>query len=311
MAESLGMIRLSGVFAPATTPFDPVTGDLDVVALRRNVRFWLGSELAGLVLFGTTGEGFLLDEEERVRALEAVRELAGGERPLLAGAGAESTRAAVRLCRAAAAAGADGVLVSPPAYYRPQMTPEALRDHFTAVADGSPVPVVLYQVPSAYSGIELVAGLVGELARHPNIVGIKDSSGDLRTLGALVQAAPDRSFNVLVGSGSVLYAGLEVGATGGILAVADLAPDLCADIQTLKEEGDEAGAGRIQERIAPLHRAVIGALGVPGVKAALDLLGLDGGAPRAPLKRLRPREVELVREALRRAGLLDGNPHRR
>ncbi|HEX7242031.1 MAG TPA: dihydrodipicolinate synthase family protein [Longimicrobiaceae bacterium] len=291
---------LSGVFAPATTPFDPVTGELDLVGLRANARAWLRAELAGLVLFGSTGEGLLLDEDERTRALEAVRELAAG-RLLLAGTGAESTRAAIRLTRAAAAAGADAVLVHPPAYYRPQMTPEALREHFTAVADASPVPVVLYQVPPRFSTVELPAGLVAELSHHPNVAGIKDSTGDLKTLAALAGAC-ERSCAVLVGSGDALYGALEVGARGGILAVALLAPDACAEAYAAFVAGDAARAGRLQERISPLHRKVVGALGVPGVKAALDELGMHGGPPRSPLRPLRAKEREGVREALAQAG---------
>jgi dihydrodipicolinate synthase/N-acetylneuraminate lyase len=301
-------MNLEGVFVPATTPFDAVTGEVDLVAFRANARHWLEAGVQGLVLFGSTGEGLLLDGDERVRSLEAVRPLVEAGRLLLAGAGAESTRGAIRLCREAAGAGADAVLVHPPAYYRPQMTAEALREHFEAVADGSPIPVVLYQVPTAYSGIELQDGLVARLARHGNIVGIKDSSGDLRTLGGLVESAASERFHVVVGSGAVFYAGLEVGATGGVLAVAALAPRECVEIHWLQREGDAAGAGRLQEVIAPLHRAVVGGMGVPGVKAALDLLGLAGGAPRSPLRPLRADDREKVAAALRQAGLLDGAP---
>ncbi len=299
-------MKLEGVLVPATTPFDPVTGEVDLVSFRANAREWLRAGVDGLVLFGSTGEGLLLDEDERTRLLAAVRPIAGEGQLILAGTGAESTRAAIRLARAAADAGADAVLVHPPAYYRPQMTPESLRDHFVAVADASPVPVVLYQVPGAYSGIELQSGLVEQLSRHGNIAGIKDSSGDLKVLGALVESAAGERFHVVVGNGSILYAGLEVGATGGILAVAALAPRAAVDLVRRKREGDDAGAGRLQERIAPLHRAVVGGLGVPGVKVGLDMLGLAGGPPRPPLKPLREKDHATVAEALRKAGLLDG-----
>jgi 4-hydroxy-2-oxoglutarate aldolase len=272
------------------------------VALRRNARAWLGTPLSGLVLFGSTGEGLLLDEDERTRLLEGVRELMDG-RLLIAGAGAESTRTTIRLARRAAAADADAVLVHPPSYYRPAMTADALRDHFLAVADASPLPVILYQVPPQFSGIELQPGLVGELARHPNIAGIKDSTGDLKSLGALVDAC-DRNSSVLVGSGAALFGALEMGATGGILALALLAPTECVRIHELRLQGDHAAAGRVQERVAPVHRAIVARLGVAGVKAALDLLGLTGGAPRSPLKPLRDREHAAVRAALDDAGLL-------
>ncbi|MEX0912045.1 MAG: dihydrodipicolinate synthase family protein, partial [Gemmatimonadota bacterium] len=259
------MLDFRGVFAPTTTPFDPETGDLDLVGMRSNARELLACGLRGLVLFGSTGEGLLLDEGERVAGLEAIAELAE-DALVLAGAAAESTRATVRLTRDAAEAGADAVLVAPPAYYRPQLTPEALRAHYRAVADASPIPILLYQVPPVYSGVELQAGLVGELAKHPNIQGIKDSTGDLQAMGEILNVCTS-DFAVLVGSGTVLYGALDVGACGGILAVADLAPRMAVDTFRLKAEGRDPEAGALQERLAPLHRAVVGKFGVPGVKA--------------------------------------------
>lgn len=295
-------MELSGIFLPATTPFDPFTGDADLVALRANLRRWLAAPVDGVVLFGSTGEGPLLDEDERVRLLAGARELVDGGRLLLAGTGAESTRATIRLSRQAAEAGADAVMVQPPAYYKPQMTPDALRDHYTAVADASPVPVVLYQIPSRFSGVELPPGLVGELMRHPNVVGIKDSSGDLKSVAALVDACP-RECAVLAGSGAALFGSLEVGAAGGIVAVGLLMPDECAGIFHAYRAERPAEAGRLQERVAPLHRAVVADRGVPGVKAALELVGMHGGPPRSPLKPLRTRDRAAVEAALQAAGL--------
>jgi 4-hydroxy-2-oxoglutarate aldolase len=294
---------LGGIFAPATTPFDPVTGEAALVSLRANLRAWLRAPLAGVVLFGSTGEGPLLDEEEKARLTEGAREVVDGGRLLLAGTGAESTRATIRATRAVAAAGADAVLVQPPAYYRPAMTPEALHDHFTAVADASPVPVILYQVPPRFSTVELPAGLVAELARHPNITGIKDSHGDLKTLAALVDACGSQA-QVLAGSGAVLHGALEAGAVGGILAVALLAPGECAELYQAFRQARFADAGRLQERLAPLHRAVVAELGIGGMKAALDLLGMEGGPVRPPLQPLRAGELPRVRDALAAAGVL-------
>lgn len=293
---------LRGVLAPATTPFDRVTGEADAVAMRANLRRWLESPLAGVVLFGSTGEGPLLDEDEKVRLTDAARPVIDGGRLLLAGTGAESTRATIRATKAVAEAGADAVLVQPPAYYKPAMTPEALREHFIAVADASPVPVILYQVPPRFSTVELAAGLVAELARHPNVVGIKDSHGDLKTLAGLVDACGANA-QVLVGSGAMLYGALEAGAVGGILAVALLATADCAAIQQAFDEGRFAEAGRIQERVAPLHKAVVVEMGNPGIKAALDELGMYGGPLRAPLRPLREKDLPAVRAALAEAGL--------
>ena len=150
-------MNLQGVFAPATTPFDPHTDEVDAAAMVTNIRHWLGAPLAGVVLFGSTGEGVLLDPLEKQRLLGAVRPVIPEGKLLLVGTGAESTRATIRMTQVAAREGADAVLVQPPAFYRPQMTPEALRDHFTAVADAAPVPVILYQVPPRFSTVDLAA----------------------------------------------------------------------------------------------------------------------------------------------------------
>jgi 4-hydroxy-2-oxoglutarate aldolase len=294
---------LAGVLIPAATPFDPATGDVDVVALRGNVRRWLEPPVLGIVIGGSTGEAVFLDRDERRVLLEAARGVMPGDRLLVAGTGAESTRETLRLTREAAEAGADAVLVQPPAYYRGQMTPGALRDHYRALADGSPVPVILYQVPLRFSTVELATGLVAELSEHPNVVGIKDSRGDLGAVGDLVSSVA-ADFQVLVGSGATLYASLEVGAVGGILGVANLVPGQAASLYRAFSEGRTAEAGRIQEEIAPLHTDIVGALGVPGVKAALDLLGYRGGPPRPPLGPANDREVASVRRTLAGAGLL-------
>jgi hypothetical protein len=196
---------------------------------------------------------------------------------LIAGTGAESTRQTIRLNKEAAEAGADAVLVSPPAYYKGAMTPEVLLRHYRAVADASPVPVLVYQVPLRLSTLEFPTGLIAELSRHPNIVGIKDSRGKLDLVAELVEATGD-DFQVLVGSGAILYGGLEVGAVGGIVAVGLMACAEAAEISVAYAEGRTAEAGRIQERIAPVHNGIVGGMGVPGVKAALDVLGLHGGA---------------------------------
>lgn len=296
-------MNLQGVFAPVTTPFDPHTEEVDAGAMVANVNHWLGAPLAGVVLFGSTGEGVLLDPLEKQRLLGAVRPIIPEGKLLLVGTGAESTRATIRMTQVAAREGADAVLVQPPAFYRPQMTPEALRDHFTAVADAAPVPVILYQVPPRFSTVDLAPGLVGALVHHPNIIGIKDSTGELKSLGALVDACGPHG-TVLVGSGAMLYGALETGARGGIVALALLSPHESAEICEAYQVGDLARAGRIQERIAPVHQEIVGKLGVPGVKAALDMLGLVGGAPRSPLPALRERERRQVGEALHRADLL-------
>jgi 4-hydroxy-2-oxoglutarate aldolase len=305
-------MRLHGIFAPATTPFDPATGELDLAGFRRNATFLLDAPLAGLVLFGSTGEGVFVDEDERTRLLEAARGMMDG-RLLLAGTGAESTRATIRLTRAAAAAGADAVLVQPPGFFRPFMTPAALEAHYTAVADASPVPVVIYQVPVPFRSVDLDLALIARLSRHPNIVGVKDSTGDLAALGELVRTSADGSddgsaggFAVLVGTAAVLHDALGAGAVGGILGAAVVAPAECAEIYDLWRRGERAEAERLQTVVAPLHRAVVAKFGVPGVKAALDFLGLAGGPPRPPLQPLGAVDRAAVEAAL--SQLRGGSP---
>ncbi len=271
---------LEGIHLPVTTPFDPSTGRVDGDAFLDNLHAWLSHPIAGLVVGGSTGEAPLLDSDELLRLVALAREAAGA-RTVTAGTGAESTRETIRLSRAAAERGADAVLVRPPAYYRDAMTPEALRRHYEAVADASPVPVILYHIPR-FVPVELVPDLVGALAAHGNVAGIKDSSGDVRNLGALAAACEGRA-TVLVGAGTLLYAALELGAAGGVIAVGLLAPAEACALHEAWRRGDGAGAGRLQERIGPVHRAVVAGLGVPGIKAALELLGLHGGPPRPPL----------------------------
>jgi len=295
-------IDLRGVLIPAATPFDPVTGGVDLVGMRSNVRRWMETGVRGIVVGGSTGEAVLLDEEERTRLLEATREVVPSDRLLVAGTGAESLRRTLRLTRAAADAGADAVLVQPPAFYRTAMTPEVLADHYRRVADDAPVPVILYQVPLKMSTLDMPNGLLIELSRHENVVGVKDSRGVLEHIGTLADNAhPD--FQVLVGNGALLYAALEVGAAGAILGVANLAPSKSAGIVAAFRAERTAEAGRLQEKVGPLHKTVVGGLGVAGVKTGLDLLGMRGGPPRLPLRGLDQAGVETVREALEKAGM--------
>ena len=244
----------------------------------------------------------LLDEDERIVLLEGARDLVPEDRLLVAGTGAESTRTTIARCVACGGKGADAVLVQPPAFYRGAMTDAALVEHYGAVAAASPIPIILYQVPLRMSTLEFSTNLVAELAKIANIVGLKDSRGSLELVGELVGRTPD-GFQVLVGSGAALYGGLELGAAGGILGVANLAPGPAAAVHAAYKEGDSAEAGRIQEVVAPVHDEIVAAMGVPGVKVGLDLLGLRGGAPRPPLPPLPDGKRECVASVLGRAGL--------
>jgi 4-hydroxy-2-oxoglutarate aldolase len=285
--------QLAGVLAPVTTPFDRATGEVASVQLRDNVKHLLQEGLDGVVVAGSTGESALLDPDEQRRMVAWVREVVPQQRWLVAGTGAESTRQAVALSRAAAAEGADAVLVRPPSYYAAAVSPASLLDYFRAVAEASPVPVLVYNIPK-YTHLPVAAGLLQQLASHPNIVGVKDSSGDAKNLAAYRDAVP--RWSVFVGSGSLLYTGLELGCDGGVLAVACFAARLCAGILAAFRAGDRPQAGRLQERLVPLDKEIVAKLGPAGVKAAMDAVGggLYGGPVREPVAPVPAAERERV-----------------
>lgn len=295
---------LQGVLIPVTTPFDPVTGDVAPVALRENLRRWTAQAVDGVVLFGSTGEGALLDEEEKLRLVGFAKDVMPGALPLVAGASAESTRATVRQAQRLGEAGVDAVLVHAPPYFGASLSAGALREHYLAVADGSPVPVLLYHIPK-YTKVTMEPGLVAELVRHPNIAGLKDSSGDIKRFAEYSKVCGD-DCRLFIGSGALLYTALELGAAGGVVALGLLAPALCAKIVQAFRAGDTRTAGSVQERIAPVHKEIVAPYGARGVKAALELLGYVGGPPRPPLEPLPAKERAHVARVMQDAGLLEG-----
>jgi 4-hydroxy-2-oxoglutarate aldolase len=272
------MIR--GILPPLTTPFRE-DGALDVPAFEANLAIYATQDLGGVLVLGSNGEAQVLDEAEKLALVRAARARVP-DRTVLVGTGLESTRATIALTRRVADLGADAVLVLTPHYYKSQMTADVLRAHFEAVADASSIPVLLYSVP-AFTGITWPAGLAAELARHPLIRGMKESSGDLGLLGRLVASVPPR-FHVICGNAPVIYPALCVGAVGGILAAACCAPRPVTALYQAFQEGDHARARRLQEAIAPLATAITATHGVAGLKAAMDLAGFRGGPVRAPLR---------------------------
>lgn len=293
-----------GALAPVTTPFDPGSGDLDRAGLERNVRAHLDAGLAGVVVAGSTGEGALLDERERGQLAEWARGIVPIDRWLVAGIGAESTRLTVERSREAARRGADAVLVVAPHYYGASaMTDAALAGHFRRVADGSPVPVVLYNIPK-YAHFRLTPDLVGTLAAHENVIGIKDSSGDLALLGEYIAGSQGPAFAVLTGNGAQLVEAVERGARGAILAVSVFTGTLVPETLAAAMAGDAVRAGAGQMRLTPLAREIVGGMGPAGVKAALDLVRLAGGPLREPLLPLDAAGQRRVRALLESAELL-------
>ena len=297
-------IKLQGILGPVVTTFQAASGEIDRTAFTNNIRAHLAAGLHGIVVTGSTGEAPLLDERERTMVVEAARDVIPSERLLIVGAGAESTRGTLRLTHLAAQRGADAVLVVAPHYYGAAMTAPALRAHYMEIADRSPVPVVLYNIPK-YMHFSIAPALVAELASHENIVGIKDSSGDLDLLSSYINSQSDR-FAVMTGSGSTLQTALRMGAAGGILAVSLFAPAIALAIHdAMRRGGAESvqAAERAQARLTPLNATIVAELGIAGIKTALDRVGLEGGPLRPPLLALGTADVARVTELLRRAEL--------
>ena len=296
------MKQLHGVFAPVVTTFYRESGEVDVASFAANIRAHLTAGMSGIVVTGSTGEAALLDNDERSALTDAAREMVPRDKALLIGTGAESTRTCLKLTRDAASRGADGVLVVAPHYYGSAMNDAALRAHYLRVADASPVPVVLYSIPK-YMHFPLSAALVAELAQHPNVIGIKDSSGNLEILKGYVRAQSD-SFTVITGNATTFHGALEAGARAGILAAALFAPTLSLDVYEACQRGDESAATAAQSRLAPLGSKIVGDLGVPGVKAAMDQVGLGGGPVRAPLTVLNEEQLAAVAQLMQSAELV-------
>jgi len=286
---------LSGVLAPLTTPFDTETGDVAPLLLRQEARELLACGLDGVLVAGSTGEAALLDDAEKVRAVEWLRDVVPEDRWLVAGTGAESTRAAMRLARDAGAAGADAVLVAPPSYFGALLSPAAFSDHYRRVADASPVPVIVYNIPK-YTHVMLQDSTLRALADHERIIGFKDSSGDLKVFANFKAALPRAA--ALMGAGSLFYPALELGAAGGVLGMACFAPRVSAKLYAAYRAGDHETAGALQERLTPLAREIVGALGPAGIKAAMEIVGLPGGPVRPPLAPVDAKQRARVAEVL-------------
>ncbi len=287
------MFKLAGIYAPIATAFKD--GEIAYEELRSNLEKWEKTSLAGLVVLGSNGEFVLLDEDEKVKLTAFVRENFSSEKPVIAGTGCESTGATIRLTKSCAEVGVDAVLVLTPTYYKGSMTDEALNGFFQEVADASPVPVILYNMPRN-TGVNMSVPLVTALSKHPNIIGIKDSSGNIvQIAGILAETDPD--FSVFAGSGSFLYASLCLGATGGTLAVANILPNQCHRILELYNAGEYTKAKEIQFRILEANAAVTAKWGVAGLKAAMDMMGYYGGEVRKPLQELledNKKELKLI-----------------
>jgi len=277
------------------TVFDR-SGGIDGPAIASNVAKWIQAGVGGVVALGSNGEAPFVEDDEADRVIAAARDAVPRDRVLIVGTGRESTRASVAASARAAALGADAVLVRTPSFYKARMTTDAFVNHYSAVADVTPVPVLLYNVP-AVTGVSLTPDAVGRLAAHPNIVGVKETGSDTAQVAAFIAAAPE-TFAVIAGSAPTFYPSLCVGATGGILAVSCVLPALCVELHEHFRAGRHAEARELQRRLTPLAKLVTTGLGVAGLKAAMDVAGFAGGVPRSPLGPLTAEAASQVRDAV-------------
>jgi len=291
---------LRGVFTPIATPFN---GDesLALCELRRNLARWNETPLAGYVILGSNGESCMLDEDEKLRVLRAARKEIPGNKLMIAGIGEESTRHTITRTKQAAEIGADAALIVNPSYYKGMMSSLILTNYYFAIADASPIPITLYNMPLA-TGIDMSREVVLECSRHPNIIGMKDTSGNMPKMGEIISDVGE-NFAVLAGSMSFLLPALAIGAVGGILALGNIAPAECVELYELAMAGRLDQARALHRRLLPVNQAITARWGIGGLKAALEMRGWYGGPPRSPLTPLGDAQRAELATIIRDAGL--------
>ena len=275
------MFDLKGVVPPLVTPFDEA-GAIQYAAFENNFERYIAAGVRGFLVLGSNGEAVYLEHEEKLKLIESARKHVPSSMMLVAGTGVETTDRTIRLSREAADRGVDAVLVKTPFYFKNRMTHEVLAAHYTAVADASPVPVIIYNVP-VFTGISIEARTVALLSQHPNILGIKESSGSVPLVQDILWNSNPAAFSVVVGSANTLFANMACGARGGIVALACAAPGPCLELYNAFTAGNMARARSIQRIITTAALAVTAKYGIAGLKAAMALEGFKSGAPRRPL----------------------------
>jgi 4-hydroxy-2-oxoglutarate aldolase len=293
-------IDLHGIFPPITTPFS--AGKVAHDKMASNVEKWNRTGLKGYVVLGSNGEYVCLSEEEKRAVVDTVVQAAADEMLIIAGTGCESTTETLRLTEDCAKLGAHAALVVTPHYYAGRMKEAALIKHFSELADHSPIPILIYNVPK-FTHINMAAEFVARLSKHPNIIGIKDSSGNVIQLGELLNGVA-KDFSVMVGTAGVLFSALTIGCVGGVCALANVAPEACVRIFDLVKADDLDAARELQLKMIPVNQAVTATYGVPGLKTAMDMLGYFGGDPRLPLLPSSEQERSEIKNILKKADLL-------
>lgn len=297
----MARIEIKGVIPPMITPFKE-NGDVDYQFHAENMEKWNKDNLAGYLVLGSNSETVYLNEEEKLELIKITVEAAKKDRIILAGTGMESARETIKLTNKAARLGVHAALILTPFYYGGKMNDEALIQYFTDVADNVDIPILIYNVPK-FTHINISANAVEKLSRHPNIIGMKDSTGDIPQLVKFQSVIPE-SFNLMVGTASAWYPALTLGVKAGILALANCAPNECALVQEEFEKGNMEKAREIYTRVFPVNQAVTGTYGIAGLKYACSLLGYHGGFVRRPLLELKDEDKEKIRQILAKAELI-------
>ena len=290
-----------GILPPMITPFTS-DGDVDYAAFESNIQKWNKDDLAGYLVLGSNSETAYLSEEEKIELIKITVATAGSDRHVMAGTGVEGLRETIRFTNLAAKYGAESALVLTPNYYDAKMGSENLIRYFTILADNSDIPILIYNVPK-FTHVNIKADAVAELSRHKNIVGMKDSLGDIAQIASFINVK-DKDFNLIVGTASAWYPALQLGVTTGIHALANCCPNECAKVQRLFDAGDFAAARELYLRILPINTAVTGTYGIPGLKHACDRMGYKGGEVRLPLLPASEQTKEAVDAILAKAGVL-------
>jgi 4-hydroxy-2-oxoglutarate aldolase len=291
--------KFRGIFAALVSPF--VGEDLSTEKFKDNIQKYNATALAGYVVLGSTGECVSLSDEESTCLVRAAKEAVAKGKKVIAGTARESTKLTIEFTNAMADLGIDAALVRPPSYYKSKMSRDALKKHYLTLADKSRVPLIIYNIPQN-TGISLDSQLIIELSGHSNIVGLKESAGNLSFVGEVVPKVP-AGFSYLLGSGNVILPGLVMGACGAILSVANAAPDICLEIYQLFQENKIEAAAKLQHDLIPLNKAIMETYGIPGLKYALDAQGYYGGPCRLPLLPIEEQGKAELRGLMKKLGL--------
>lgn len=296
----MSKIKIKGVIPPMITPFKP-NGDVDYEMFVRNIERWNRDELCGYLVLGSNSETVYLTEDEKLKLMELTVNYANNDRLILAGTGMESTRETISLTEKAAKLGVKAALILTPFYYGSKMNDEALIKYYTTVAENVSIPVLIYNV-TKFTHVNISAEAVRVLSRHPNIIGMKDSSGDIPQLVKFKGVVPE-DFNLMVGTASAWYPALTLGVEAGIMALANCAPNECANVQKLYDQDRYIEAKEEYQRLFPVNAAVTNTYGVAGLKHACTMLGYEGGFVREPLLELKSSEKDKIAEIISEANL--------